>query len=437
MNKVNLNDLAILQDALLNGIINVEDVRRALTMKKEEYYLSLHKYEIYQGKDGKWYTYLPDSRQKQGRRKLKRTSEMAIRQAVIDFYKEQEKREQGKEITLRELYPIWIEWKGAHTRATTSIRRFNCDWKKFYIPYPKLIDKPIVELTVNELDIWAHRLIKQYNMTKTCYYTMTILIRQMLDYAVEPLGIIPVNPFRQIKLQKKMLRKPAKKNDESQVFLLDETPRIIETALADFNSNPLNTAPLTVPLGFLTGLRLGEMAAIKESDIVGNVLYVQRMEEEVYDYSDLEHIRLIERAVVENTKTEAGVREVPLVPQALKIIEAVKLSNRMNGWPENGFLFLNKGQRMTTRTIKYRISKYCKQCDIMEKSFHKVRKTYISALIDSGININEIRKAVGHTDERTTFSNYCYNRVGKQETTALFENALVNENGISKCRIAI
>lgn len=437
MNKVNLTDLAILQDALLNGIINVEDVRRALTMKKEEYYLSLHKYEIYQGKDGKWYTYLPDSRQKQGRRKLKRTSEMAIRQAVIDFYKEQEKREQGKEITLRELYPIWIEWKGAHTRATTSIRRFNCDWKKFYIPYPKLIDKPIVELTVNELDIWAHRLIKQYNMTKTCYYTMTILIRQMLDYAVEPLGIIPVNPFRQIKLQKKMLRKPAKKNDESQVFLLDETPRIIETALADFNSNPLNTAPLTVPLGFLTGLRLGEMAAIKESDIVGNVLYVQRMEEEVYDYSDLEHIRLIERAVVENTKTEAGVREVPLVPQALKIIEDVKLSNRMNGWPENGFLFLNKGQRMTTRTIKYRISKYCKQCDIMEKSFHKVRKTYISALIDSGININEIRKAVGHTDERTTFSNYCYNRVGKQETTALFENALVNENGISDCRIAI
>ncbi len=437
MNKVNLNDLAILQDALLNGIINVEDVRRALTMKKEEYYLSLHKYEIYQGKDGKWYTYLPDSRQKQGRRKLKRTSDMAIRQAVIDFYKEQEKREQGKEITLRELYPIWIEWKGAHTRATTSIRRFNCDWKKFYIPYPKLIDKPIVELTVSELDIWAHRLIKQHNMTKTCYYTMTILIRQMLDYAVEPLGIIPVNPFRQIKLQKKMLRKPAKKNDESQVFLLDETPRIIETALADFNSNPLNTAPLTVPLGFLTGLRLGEMAAIKESDIVGNVLYVQRMEEEVYDCSDLEHIRLIERAVVENTKTEAGVREVPLVPQALKIIEAVKLSNRMNGWPENGFLFLNKGQRMTTRTIKYRISKYCKQCDIMEKSFHKVRKTYISALIDSGININEIRKAVGHTDERTTFSNYCYNRVGKQETTALFENALVNENGISDCRIAI
>lgn len=100
-----------------------------------------------------------------------------------------------------------------------------------------------------------------------------ILIRQMLDYAAEQVGIILVNPFQQIKLQKKMLRKPVKKNDESQVFLLDETPKIIEVALSNYNGNPL-----TVVLGFLTGLRLGEMAAIKETDIIGNILHVQHME---------------------------------------------------------------------------------------------------------------------------------------------------------------
>ena len=49
---------------------------------------------------------------------------------------------------------------------------------------------------------------------------------------------------------------------------------------------------------------------------------------------------------------------------------------------------------MITLTVKYQILKYCKQCDIMAKSFHKVRKTYISALIHSGLNINEIRKAI-------------------------------------------
>lgn len=85
----------------------------------------------------------------------------------------------------------------------------------------------------------------------------------------------------------------------------------------------------------------------------------------------------------------------------------------MNGWHDKGFFLLIDGKRKTTRTVKYRISKYCKQCDIMANSFHKVRKTYISALIDSGLNINEICKAVGYTDERTTYGNYCYNRAGK------------------------
>ncbi len=437
MKDISNRELAILKEALEDGIIRIEDVQQVLNMKKEERYLLLHEYEIYEGKDGKWYTYLPDKTKKQGRRKLKRTTESTIKQAVIDFYKEQEKRRNNSELTLRSLYPIWIKWKGAHTHATTSIRRFNCDWKKFYLPYPKIIDKPIMDLTAYELDIWVHTLIKQHDMTKTCYYTMTILIRQMLDYAVDPLKIISENPFRKIKLQKKMLRKPAKKDDESQVFLLDETPKVIEAALMDFKENPLNTAPLTVVLGFLTGLRLGEMAAIKETDIIGSMLYVQRMEEEVYDYSDLEHIQLVKRAVVDSTKTDAGVRQVPLIPQALKIIEAVKVSNQINGWYDNGFLFLNKGERMTTRTIKYRIGKYCRECDIVEKSFHKVRKTYISALIDSGININEIRKAVGHSDERTTFSNYCYNRVRKNETNALFEHALINENGIADYNITL
>lgn len=53
MIEVTNKDIAILKEALVNGIINVEDVQQVLNMKKEEYYLSLHKYDIYEGKDGK------------------------------------------------------------------------------------------------------------------------------------------------------------------------------------------------------------------------------------------------------------------------------------------------------------------------------------------------------------------------------------------------
>lgn len=55
---------------------------------------------------------------------------------------------------------------------------------------------------------------------------------------------------------------------------------------------------------------------------------------------------------------------------------------------------------------------------------HKIRKTYISALIDGNININEIRKQVGHEDERTTLRNYCFNRYTRNQTEEQMENAL-------------
>ena len=54
-----------------------------------------------------------------------------------------------------------------------------------------------------------------------------------------------------------------------------------------------------------------------------------------------------------------------------------------------------------------------------------LRKTYISALIDSGeINIDKIRELVGHEDERTTFHNYCHNRETDARTHENIERAL-------------
>ena len=58
---------------------------------------------------------------------------------------------------------------------------------------------------------------------------------------------------------------------------------------------------------------------------------------------------------------------------------------------------------------------------IAEKSFRKARKTYISSLIDAGGYINEIRKQVGHEDERTTYRNYCFNRMPQNETENMLE----------------
>ncbi len=44
----------------------------------------------------------------------------------------------------------------------------------------------------------------------------------------------------------------------------------------------------------------------------------------------------------------------------------------------------------------------------MKKSSHKIRRTYLSSLFDTGINVNTIREIAGHEDERTSLNNYCF-----------------------------
>jgi integrase len=76
------------------------------------------------------------------------------------------------------------------------------------------------------------------------------------------------------------------------------------------------------------------------------------------------------------------------------------------------------------------IKRGCEFINIDVKTSHKIRKTYISTLIDSGLNIDEIRRMVGHSDERTTYGNYCFNRLTNKQTEDAIEKALFKEKVI-------
>jgi len=52
----------LLKYAIENDIINLEHVQEQMRMKEQQRILRQHPYKIWEGKDGKWYTYLPDEK---------------------------------------------------------------------------------------------------------------------------------------------------------------------------------------------------------------------------------------------------------------------------------------------------------------------------------------------------------------------------------------
>ena len=376
------------------------------------------------GKNGRWYTYPPDEIKKQNRRLIAKSTEQKLNNEIVTFYRNQNSVENA--VTLENFYSEWLKYKKLHSNSDSYIHRIDNDWNKYYLDTP-IIKIPFKKLTPLQLDEWAHDLIKKWQMTKTQYYNMSIIMRQALDLAVSK-EIITKNPFTEVQINTKMFQPNKKKNDASQVFLIDEQPQIERMAKNDFFDSGY-TACLAVALCFQTGVRIGELVALKWSDISEekrNYLHIQRMEVKKHMHKEDGSWKCAGYEVVDHVKSGAGNRNVYLTREALNLLDMIKTWNVENDFSKSEYIFVSKdGQRIHSRALDTRIRKYCRYIGISEKSMHKIRKTYISTLIDSQqVNLNTIRDLVGHEDERTTLKCYCYSRKSDLQTQESLEQAL-------------
>ena len=417
-------------NALLNAVscgrINLDDVLRQDEEMKKKEILKQHKYPISYGQsDNRWHTYVPDKDRPSGRKSVAKRKKEDLESYLIDFYAKLEKAEEKKAETLKSFYPVWLQHKNLETMQGDYIKRIDSDWRKYYAKDP-IIDIPLCELTKGYLHDWCLRAVKELHLTKTQYYNMSIILRQGLQYACD-IQVIRENPFEHVKIDAKLFTRPRKKADKEEVFLYDEQPLLEKAAYEDFEKTEC-TFSLSIPLSFQLGIRVGECVALKFSDVDElheNYIHIQRMEVDDYRLTDENQVQSHGHKVVEHTKTEAGDREVYLTKKARKIIQTIYDFNQAHNLPVDGFIFVNEKGNAHRCSMDYRLRKCCRMAGIAERSTHKIRKSYVSTLVDSGdINIRQIMRTVGHKSAKTTYGNYCFNRKGRAETQDSFEKAL-------------
>lgn len=422
---MDLTPAELLQFAVENGMINLDTVQQKVEMNERQKYLNMHSYDIWQSEsDGCWRTYLPD--EVKGRKLVKRKHRKDIDDVLVNYYMEhcKEKKQKKVQETLLSIYPKWLDFKQVHTNSTSYIKRITTEWYRFYEKDIELINMPLENITKMYLDEWAHTMIKIHNMTKKCYYNMSIILRQCLDYAVE-IGYLEENPFSKVKINSKLFVRSKKKPSNTQVYTQQEEIDLINDMIRRFNNNPKSTAPLMVMLAFETGVRIGELCALKFSDIEGNYIHIQRQEIGTFKKTDDFKMEFKKYEIAEYTKSDDGFRDVFLTETAKNIIEVARMANERNREKnKDDFIFVKNGKNINHYSVMAMIRRGCEFINMNVKTSHKIRKTYISTLIDSGLNIDEIRRMAGHSDERTTYNNYCFNRRTNPQTEKIIEEAL-------------
>lgn len=392
----------------LDGVVN--DMQKA----KRKRIIDSHPYAIFQTKDGRWRSWLPDSDRKNGRRQIAKASLVKLEDAIVSYYEEQEGNLRLSSITLEKLYPQWLNFKSLHTNADSYIYRIQTEWDKHYKGTP-ISKRPIRDLTKVELDEWAHRLIIDNNMTRKQYYNTTLIMRQVLEYAVD-LEIIENNPFSKVRIDAtRMFRRVHKKPSNTQVYSRIELETLYEESWDDFYSKRHyrhQLIPLAMMFMFQTGMRISEICAVRYEDLLGDEILVQRM---YLDYNG---------KIVDRTKGFFGDRIIPLTSKAKELIEEARSRQQEEGVNDKGYIFSMTDEPVPYGELRKSFYKACKRLGFDPKSSHKARKTFISTLIDAGVNINTIREIVGHNDERTTYNSYCFDRSDKSDRLAIIDNAL-------------
>ena len=85
----------ILKYLIDNDKIDLIEIKQEIELKENKRYLEKHEYEIWQGKNGKWYTYLPDA--DKGRVQRQRNSRKEIEALIISYHKKQEENSGKKQ----------------------------------------------------------------------------------------------------------------------------------------------------------------------------------------------------------------------------------------------------------------------------------------------------------------------------------------------------
>lgn len=400
-----------------NDIMDIEKALQAIKMKEKiATALKLHPYPIYHSEKSGWFTLVDDPNYKGGKRKIKKSTEEKLMNALVSLYLDKLKP------TLAEIYGQWIEWKKTPTNSS-NIERLETAWKSYFLTEPmsqELISKPMEDITSLELRTLAENLLKKhYPVDNKKFHRMFQVINECYEYAAdEDRAIVPENLWQKAKKKvNKALIVPRKTpSDESQVFTDDDRRKIKEMVYSDmieYNNRP-TSAGLQILFMFETGLRIGECCGLKWSDVKNGRLYIQRQANN--------------EGVNEWTKSTNGYRDIPLTKEAVRILEDVKRYNEEHNltgeWIFQG-VNVNYDGRLSYDAANNKLGKLCARLDIEKKTSHKIRKTTLSALLDSpNVNKRTVQRFAGHGDISTTDKYYNFDRRSKEEQAIAINEAL-------------
>lgn len=290
----------------------------------------------------------------------------------------------NNQLTLLEFIDAWLELFKKNALKVASYARLVTSQKT--LSEYDVSRKKICDISFFDIQKYINALVDAgYSMSNI--KKQVLIVTAPLKQAAA-MKIIAADPS--IGIQMPSEAKVKKKAKEVIAYTKEEQDKLWKAIV----HSPDNTGYAAVAFEIETGLRAGELLALKWADV------------------DISHNKMKIHATIINpqytnqaeyqdsAKSKSSHRTIPLTPKAIAILKRLR-EHRTTEW-----VFEQDGERYSYQKLTYQTKKLCKEAKVKYHGEHVFRHTFATNCYYKGIDVKILSRLMGHSSVQVTYNIY-------------------------------
>ena len=288
----------------------------------------------------------------------------------------------------------------------TKLGEFCDEWLKMrrskikestYVKYETILDNHIKRhlgdyrlqvLSSAVVEEFSHTLLHEEHLSTKTVRDILAVLHAVLDYTAKQNSLASSIDIVYPKTEKKEMR----------VLSREEQNRFVQYLMTD--TDPCKFGTL---LSLLTGLRIGEICALKWGHISLQQATI-RVDSTMQRLKDTEHGG--SKLFISDPKSFTSLRVIPLSALALDLCRKFSVDD------PNAYVLTGAAEKiMEPRTLQYRMEQYTKDCHLSGIHFHTLRHSFATRCVEVGFEIKSLSEVLGHASPQITLERYVHSSI--------------------------